>query len=85
MCIRDRHKTNSWLPAWFYYFDENGVILHEDTTINGIQNVDGKLYYYIDGIKAPAGMIRIGDDIYYVNSSAQLIVDQNYYLSLIHI
>ena len=75
------HKTNSWLPAWFYYFDENGVILHEDTTINGIQNVDGKLYYYIDGIKAPAGMIRIGDDIYYVNSSAQLIVDQNYYCS----
>jgi uncharacterized repeat protein (TIGR02543 family) len=75
------HKTNSLLPAWFYYFDENGVILHEDTTINGIQNVDGKLYYYIDGIKAPAGMIRIGDDIYYVNSSAQLIVDQNYYCS----
>ena len=75
------HKTNSWLPAWFYYFDENGVILHEDTTINGIQNVGGKLYYYIDGIKAPAGMIRIGDDIYYVNSSAQLIVDQNYYCS----
>ena len=75
------HKTNSWLPAWFYYFDENGVILHEDTTINGIQNVEGKLYYYIDGIKAPAGMIRIGDDIYYVNSSAQLIVDQNYYCS----
>ena len=75
------HKTNSWLPAWFYYFDENGVILHEDTTINGIRNVDGKLYYYIDGIKAPAGMIRIGNDIYYVNSSAQLIVDQNYYCS----
>ena len=75
------HKTNGLLPAWFYYFDENGVILHEDTTINGIQNVDGKLYYYIDGIKAPAGMIRIGDDIYYVNSSAQLIVDQNYYCS----
>ena len=75
------HKTNSWLPAWFYYFDENGVILHEDTTINGIQNVEGKLYYYIDGIKAPAGMIRIGNDIYYVNSSAQLIVDQNYYCS----
>ena len=75
------HKTNSWLPAWFYYFDENGVILHEDTTINGIQNVGGKLYYYIDGIKAPSGMIRIGDDIYYVNSSAQLIVDQNYYCS----
>ena len=75
------HKTNNLLPAWFYYFDENGVILHEDTTINGIQNVNGKLYYYIDGIKAPAGMIRIGDDIYYVNSSAQLIVDQNYYCS----
>ena len=75
------HKTNGLLPAWFYYFDENGVILHEDTTINGIQNVDGTLYYYVDGIKAPAGMIRIEDDVYYVNSSAQLIVNQNYYCS----
>ena len=76
------HKTNDWLPAWFYYFDENGVILHdEDTTKNGILIENGIRYYYIDGIKAPAGMIQIGNDYYYVNSKAQLIVDQDYYCS----
>ena len=75
------HKTNNLLPAWFYEFDENGVIPHEDTEINGIQNVGGTLYYYIDGIKAPAGMIQIGNDIYYVNSKAQLVCGQDYYCS----
>ena len=75
------HKTNDLLPAWFYEFDENGVIPHEDTKINGIQNVGGTLYYYIDGIKAPAGMIQIGNDIYYVNSKAQLVCGQDYYCS----
>ena len=75
------HKTNDLLPAWFYEFDENGVILHEDTNTNGIQNVGGTLYYYIDGIKAPAGMIKIDEDIYYVNSSAKLILNQDYYCS----
>ena len=38
--------------------------------INGIQNVGGHFTYYIDGIKAPAGMIQIDNDIYYVNSKA---------------
>ena len=75
------HKTNNLLPAWFYEFDENGVIPHEDTEINGIQNVGGTLYYYIDGIKAPAGMIQIDNDIYYVNSKAQLVCGQDYYCS----
>ena len=75
------YKTNNLLPAWFYEFDENGVIPHEDTKINGIQNVGGTLYYYIDGIKAPAGMIQIDNDIYYVNSKAQLVCGQDYYCS----
>ena len=75
------HKTNNLLPAWFYEFDENGVILHEDTKTNGIQNVGGTLYYYIDGIKAPAGMIQIDNDIYYVDSKAQLVCGQDYYCS----
>ena len=75
------HKTNNLLPAWFYEFDENGVIPHENTKINGIQNVGGTLYYYIDGIKAPAGMIQIDNEIYYVNSKAQLVCGQDYYCS----
>ena len=77
------HKTNGLaLPEWGYYFDENGVILHDDDTgKNGILKDGEDLFYYVDGIKAPAGMIKIGDDYYYANSKGQLIVNQTYYCS----
>ena len=77
------HKLNGLaLPEWGYYFDENGVILHdEDTGKNGILKDDEDLYYYVDGIKAPAGMIKIGDDYYYANSKGKLIVSETYYCS----
>ena len=77
------HKTNGLaLPEWGYYFDENGVILHdEDTGKNGILKDGEDLFYYVDGIKAPAGMIKIGDYYYYANSKGQLIVNQTYYCS----
>lgn len=77
------HKTNGLaLPEWGYYFDENGVILHdEDTSKNGILKDGEDLFYYVDGIKAPAGTIKIGDDYYYANSKGQLIVSQTYYCS----
>ena len=77
------HKTNGLaLPEWGYYFDENGIILHdEDTGKNGILKDNDALYYYVDGIKAPAGMIKIGDDYYYANSKGMLIVSKTYYCS----
>lgn len=77
------HKTNGLaLPEWGYFFDENGVILHdEDTGKNGILKDGEDLFYYVDGIKAPAGMIKIGDDYYYANSKGKLIVNQTYYCS----
>ena len=77
------HKTNGLaLPEWGYYFDENGVILHdEDTGKNGILKDGEDLFYYVDGIKAPAGMIKIGDDYYYANSKGMLIVSKTYYCS----
>ena len=77
------HKTNGLaLPEWGYYFDENGIILHdEDTGKNGILKDGEDLFYYVDGIKAPAGMIKIGNDYYYANSKGKLIVNQTYYCS----
>ncbi len=80
------HKTNDLaLPEWGYYFDENGVILHdEDTSKNGILKDGEDLFYYVDGIKAPAGMIKIGDDYYYANSKGKLIVSQTYYCSRVN-
>ena len=77
------HKTNGLaLPEWGYYFDENGIILHdEDTGKNGILSDGEDLCYYVDGVKAPAGMIKIGDDYYYANSKGKLIVSETYYCS----
>ena len=77
------HKTNGLaLPEWGYYFDENGVILHDkDTSKNGILKDGEDLFYYVDGIKAPAGMIEIDGDYYYANSKGKLIVNQTYYCS----
>ena len=77
------HKTNGLaLSEWGYYFDENGVILHdEDTGKNGILKDGEDLFYYVDGIKAPAGMLKIGDDYYYADSKGKLIVNQTYYCS----
>ena len=72
-------KTNDLLPRWGYYFDEDGVILHDDAFQNGITNVDGKLYYYIDGIRVHMGMFRIGQDYYYARSNGELVVSGSYY------
>ena len=72
-------KTNDLLPRWGYYFDEDGVILHDDAFQNGITNVDGKLYYYIDGIRVHMGMFRIEQDYYYAKSNGELIVNGSYY------
>ena len=72
-------KTNDLLPRWGYYFDENGVILHDEKFQKGITDVDGKLYYYIDGIRVHMGMFRIGQDYYYAKSNGELVVSGSYY------
>lgn len=75
-------KTNGLLPQWGYYFDENGVIFHDELYQNGIQkDQEGILCYYIDGIKAHMGLIQIGEDYYYVRSNGQLVVGASYYCS----
>ena len=73
-------KTNGLLPRWGYYFDANGVILHDDAFQNGITPMDdGKLYYYIDGIRVHMGMFQIKQDYYYARSNGELVVNGSYY------
>lgn len=73
-------KTNNLLPEWGYYFDENGVIIHDDQFQNGInKDVDGVLYYYIDGIKVHMGMFELDGNYYYAKSNGALIVGRSYY------
>ena len=78
-------KTNDLLPQWGYYFDENGVILHDpDTSKNGIVEDEGVKFYYIDGIKVHMGLFKIGEDYYYAKSNGQLIVNATYYCSMMN-
>lgn len=76
-------KTNDLLPEWGYYFDENGVILHDEQFQNGINKdaADGQLYYYVDGIKVHKGMFVVDGNYYYAKSNGSLIVDRSYYCS----
>ena len=75
-------KTNGLLDHGIYTFDENGIIVFDDTK-NGIINENGTLYYYVDGVKqTDLGMIKIevnGETKYiYVRSAGQLAVGSYY-------
>ena len=75
-------KTNGLLEHGIYTFDENGIIVFDDTK-NGIVNENGTLYYYVDGVKQTnLGMIKIevnGETKYiYVRSAGQLAVGPYY-------
>lgn len=80
-------KTNGMnLPACKYHFLENGVIEHDqDTSKTGIKasdENDGRLYYFIDGVKVRLGLIKIGDDYYYAKTStAEVVRDRSYWIT----
>ena len=72
-------KTNGLLPEWGYYFDENGVIIHNEQFQNGIVTEDDAKYYYIDGIRVHMGMFQLDGSYYYAKSSGQLVTGKEYY------
>ena len=72
-------KTNGLLPEWGYYFDENGVIPHDEQLQNGIVEEGGVKYYYIDGIRVHMGMFKLDGSFYYAKSDGALIVNRTYY------
>ena len=72
-------KTNGLLPEWGYYFDENGVIPHDEQFQNGIVEKGGVKYYYIDGIRVHMGMFKLDGSFYYAKSDGALIVNRTYY------
>ena len=40
-----------------------------DTSKNGIVEENGSLYYYVDGVLTPAGLIELDGEYYYVRTS----------------
>lgn len=75
-------KTNGLLSAGTYDFDDDGKMIREDTTKNGIvKETEDTWYYYVNGVKTYAGLIEIDGDFYYVNSKFEVIHGRNYFIS----
>ena len=76
-------KTNGLMKQGNYEFDENGKMVAQPVqdVKDGIYQENGGLYYYKDGKLFYAGLIKIDNDYYYVNSSCQVITNQKYWIS----
>ena len=63
-------------PAWYisrqrqdegyYLFDENGLV---DNAFGEWTN--GKTYYFVNGQRTAAGVVRVDDKIYFINGNCQ--------------
>lgn len=69
-------RTNKLLDEGIYEFNEKGQIVFpaEEEKKNGIISENGSLYYYVDGKITGAGLIKIGDNYYYVKTSTGEVV-----------
>lgn len=62
-----------------YVFDENGVWLEN---VSGFYDYEGETYWVDKGVRvAYPGLIKVGDDYYYFNSSHSLVKDKEYFIS----
>ena len=78
--------TNDLLPRDYYDFGADGKMLNPpvdepDAPVkNGIvREADGVMYYYVDGEKTYAGLIKLDGYYYYVNSRC-IVVTGSYYV-----
>ena len=62
-------KNNGILASGYYDFAEDGKMIR----LNGIVEENGALYYYVDDVKTPAGLIEIDGELYYANSSGKIV------------
>ena len=79
-------KTNGLLKETFYTFDAEGKIVFPEEPevpelLNGIvKETEDIWYYYVNGVKTYAGLIQIGEDYYYVDSSCRVKHDCTYWI-----
>ena len=69
-------KTNGLLPQETYRFDEEGRML-----FNGLYAYDGELWYYENGLKTPKGLVKIGNDYYYIKPNCTAVRGTEYYVT----
>ncbi len=61
-------RTNNLLPEGYYFFDEQTGRMDIK---NGVYEEDGGFYYYVDGARTNAGLIKVGENYYYASSGGQ--------------
>ena len=76
------YPNDTGFAEGFYNFDENGhMIVKTNPNYNGIVEVDGEYWYYVNGIPTYAGLIQIDGDYYYVNSSCKVVTTLHYWVN----
>lgn len=61
-----------------YTFGTDGVLCEYD----GLTEIDGTVYYYEDSrLAIGAGLVKIGDDYYFVRSNGQVVIDREYWVA----
>lgn len=66
VCTVPANKTNGLLPEGTYAFGEDGVLVD-----NAFAMWQGNMCYMRNGQPYAAGLVRIGEDIYYIRSNCQ--------------
>ena len=69
-------KTNDLKPAGFYTFDADGKMVIK----NGLINENGDLYFYVDGAKTAAGLIKVDGNYYYIASNLKAVKNAKHYV-----
>ena len=69
-------KTNDLKPAGYYTFDADGKMVIK----NGLVEENGDLYYYVDGAKTAAGLIKWEGNYYYIASNLKAVKDAKHYV-----
>ena len=69
-------KTNGRKPAGYYTFDVDGKMVIK----SGLVEENGDLYYYVDGAKTAAGLIKWEGNYYYIASNLKAVKDAKHYV-----
>ena len=57
------------------------VVPEEPEVKNGIMEEDGKLWWYVDGVKTYGGLMLIDGDYYYARSSGEILTNRTYWIT----
>ena len=69
-------KTNDLKPAGYYTFDADGKMVIK----SGLVEENGDLYYYVDGAKTAAGLIKWDGNYYYIASNLKAVKGARHYI-----